>query len=58
MSPAQAGLLITCYMIGLFLTSLSLAPRFNLVEVRDVGQADRREPWISYPQLVFNLTCA
>ena len=28
LSPPQAGLLITCYMAGVFLTSVSLAPRF------------------------------
>jgi predicted MFS family arabinose efflux permease len=29
MSPAQAGLLVTAYMTGVFLTSVTLAPRFN-----------------------------
>jgi len=28
MSPSQAGLLITAYMTGVFLTSVALAPRF------------------------------
>lgn len=34
MSPTQAGLLITFYMTGVFLTSVSLAPRFNQLQPR------------------------
>jgi predicted MFS family arabinose efflux permease len=34
MSPTQAGLLITAYMTGVFLTSVALAPRFNRLQPR------------------------
>jgi predicted MFS family arabinose efflux permease len=34
MSPPQAGLLITAYMTGVFLTSVALAPRFNRLQPR------------------------
>jgi predicted MFS family arabinose efflux permease len=37
MSAPQAGLLITCYMVGVFLTSVSLAPRFNRLPPRLVA---------------------
>ena len=39
MSPAQAGLLITAYMTGVFLTSVSLAPRFNRLQPRLIAIA-------------------
>ncbi len=34
MSPSEAGLLITAYMIGVFLTSVALAPRFDRLPAR------------------------
>ncbi len=34
MSPSEAGLLITAYMTGVFLTSVSLAPRFDRLPAR------------------------
>jgi predicted MFS family arabinose efflux permease len=34
MSPPEAGLLITAYMTGVFLTSVSLAPRFDRLPAR------------------------
>jgi len=37
MSPPQAGFLITCYMAGVFLTSVALAPRFNRLPARAIA---------------------
>ena len=34
MSPSEAGLLITAYMVGVFLTSVVLAPRFDRLPAR------------------------
>ena len=39
MSPAEAGLLVTAYMTGVFLTSVSLAPRFTRLPARTVATA-------------------
>jgi predicted MFS family arabinose efflux permease len=39
MSPSQAGLLITAYMTGVFLTSVALAPRFNRLRPRLIAIA-------------------
>jgi len=37
MSPAEAGLLVTAYMTGVFLTSVALAPRFTRLPARPVA---------------------
>ena len=34
LSPSEAGLLLTAYMVGVFLTSVSLAPRFDRLPAR------------------------
>jgi len=39
MSPAEAGLLVTAYMTGVFLTSVALAPRFTRLSARTVAVA-------------------
>lgn len=39
MSPSEAGLLVTAYMTGVFLTSVALAPRFNRLAPRLIATA-------------------
>ena len=39
MSPVEAGILVTTYMTGVFLTSVALAPRFTRLPARSVAVA-------------------